>query len=149
MNTSLIAKIYQPGNCLYKMELIEIIKSSILLFSMLILLIIIASFGLFKIRNQAKRKKIGSIKKPKVEYLIKKTFNSNSIQKQQLTSDKKTSCPKPNHEKNLLKYKVVNNKMGNLSHKSNTDYQPNVYKFYEEFNTDQMFKIKPETKSDC
>ncbi len=40
------------------MELIDIIKSSILLFSLLLLTIIFISFGLFKIRNQAKDKRL-------------------------------------------------------------------------------------------
>ncbi|MFC2119833.1 hypothetical protein ACFLQ4_02060, partial [Bacteroidota bacterium] len=45
------------------MELIDIIKSSILLFSLLLLTIVFISFGLFKIRNQAKEKRL-SVKKP-------------------------------------------------------------------------------------
>jgi len=40
------------------MELIDIIKSSILLFSLLLLSIVFISFGLFKIRNQAKERRL-------------------------------------------------------------------------------------------
>ena len=40
------------------MELLDIIKSSILLFSLLLLTIVFISFGLFKIRNQAKDKRL-------------------------------------------------------------------------------------------
>jgi len=53
------------------MELIDIIKSSILLFSLLLLTIVFISFGLFKIRNQAKKEKLSVKKSTEKKFLPK------------------------------------------------------------------------------
>lgn len=129
------------------MELIDIIKSSILFFCLLILIIITVSFSLFKIRNQAKRKKMERGSHSKGEKLNKDDYVVKSVDKKQLQSDVKADTIKPLFKKNVEKFVVVNNKTENLSHKATeVNYHPKVYKFYQEFNSKVMFKIKAEDK---
>jgi hypothetical protein len=130
------------------MELIDIIKSSILLFSLLLLTIVFISFGLFKIRNQAKEKRL-SVKKPtdknnlpidtrKVEKL--------NIVKEELHSREKYVAVEKNRDNE--KFVVVNENI-KLDPVRNfrVNYHPNVYKFYGDLNSKIMFKIKPGTST--
>ena len=130
------------------MELIDIIKSSILLFSLLLLTIVFISFGLFKIRNQAKEKKI-SVKKyaekkllPKDEEKVKKL----NLKQEELSSKEKYEAVEKNTDNE--KFVVINKNIKSApAQKFRVNYHPNVYKFYGDLDSKIIFKIKPETSS--
>ena len=130
------------------MELIDIIKSSILLFSLVLLTIVFISFGLFKIRNQAKEKKI-SVKKsaekkllPKDEEKVKKL----NLKQEELSSKEKYEAVEKNIDNE--KFVVINkNTKSAPAQKFRVNYHPNVYKFYGDLDSKIIFKIKPETSS--
>ena len=130
------------------MELIDIIKSSILLFSLVLLTIVFISFGLFKIRNQAKEKKI-SVKKsaekkllPKDEEKVKKL----NLKQEELPSKEKYEAVEKNIDNE--KFVVINkNTKSAPAQKFRVNYHPNVYKFYGDLDSKIIFKIKPETSS--
>ena len=83
----------------------------------------------------------------KGEKLNKNDYVVKSVDKKQLQSDVKADTIKPLFKKNVEKFVVVNNKTENLSHKATeVNYHPKVYKFYQEFNSKVMFKIKAEDK---
>lgn len=130
------------------MELIDIIKSSILLFSLLLLTIVFISFGLFKIRNQAKDK-ILTIKKstdkkflPKDEEKVEKL----NLEQEELPFKEKYEAVEKNIDNE--KFVVVNQNI-KFAPVCNfrVNYHPNVYKFYGDLNSKIIFKIKPETSS--
>ena len=130
------------------MELIDIIKSSILLFSLLLLSIVFISFGLFKIRNQAKEKRL-SVKKPTDKKIL--PIGDDKVEKYNLEQEKvhppdRYAAVENNREKQ--KFVVINKniksaQVGNFR----VNYHPNVYKFYGDLNSKTMFKIKPETNT--
>lgn len=130
------------------MELIDIIKSSILLFSLVLLTIVFISFGLFKIRNQAKEKKI-SVKKsaekkllPKDEEKVKKL----NLKQEELSSKEKYEAVEKNIDNE--KFVVINKNIKSApAQKFRVNYHPNVYKFYGDLNSNIMFKIKPGTST--
>ena len=130
------------------MELIDIIKSSILLFSLVLLTIVFISFGLFKIRNQAKEKKI-SVKKsaekkllPKDEEKVKKL----NLKQEELSSKEKYEAVEKNTDNE--KFVVINKNIKSApAQKFRVNYHPNVYKFYGDLDSKIIFKIKPETSS--
>lgn len=130
------------------MELIDIIKSSILLFSLLLLTIVFISFGLFKIRNQAKDKRL-TIKKstdkkflPKDEEKVEKL----NLEQEELPSKEKYEAVQKNIDNE--KFVVVNQNIKFAPVRNfRVNYHPNVYKFYGDLNSKIIFKIKPETSS--
>ena len=97
------------------MELIDIIKSSILLFSLLLLTIVFISFGLFKIRNQAKEKKL-NVKKPagkKILPIDAKKVEKLNIKQQELHSEEKYVDVEKN--KDDQKFVVINQNIKSTS----------------------------------
>jgi hypothetical protein len=130
------------------MELIDIIKSSILLFSLLLLTIVFISFGLFKIRNQAKEKRL-NVKKPSDKKILPtdtRKVEKLNIKQQELNSEEKYTSVENN--KDDEKFVVINENIKSTPvRKFRVNYHPNVYKFYGDLNSKIMFKIKPGTKT--
>jgi hypothetical protein len=130
------------------MELIDIIKSSILLFSLLLLTIVFISFGLFKIRNQAKEKRL-NVKKPSDKKILPtdtRKVEKLNIKQQELNSEEKYTSVENN--KDDEKFVVINENIKSTPvRKFRINYHPNVYKFYGDLNSKIMFKIKPGTKT--
>ncbi len=130
------------------MELIDIIKSSILLFSLLLLTIVFISFGLFKIRNQAKEKRL-TVRKSKEKKILPMDVNKAeelNIEQQELHTEEKYA----DDEKNIdnEKFVVINEYIKSAPVRNfRVNYHPNVYKFYGDLNSKIMFKIKPETNT--
>ncbi|MGB5850526.1 MAG: hypothetical protein WBH40_18705 [Ignavibacteriaceae bacterium] len=130
------------------MELIDIIKSSILLFSLLLLTIIFISFGLFKIRNQAKEKRL-SLKKPTDKNILpidaRKVEKLNTKQKELHSEDKYVAVEK---NRDNEKFVVINENIKSAPVRNfRVNYHPNVYKFYADLNSKIMFKVKPGTST--
>ena len=130
------------------MELIDIIKSSILLFSLLLLTIVFISFGLFKIRNQAKEKRL-NVKKPtgkKILPIDTKKVEKLNIKQQELHSEEKYVDVEKNRDDQ--KFVVINENIKSKPIRNfRVNYHPNVYKFYGDLNSKIMFKIKPGTRT--
>ena len=130
------------------MELIDIIKSSILLFSLLLLTIVFISFGLFKIRNQAKEKGLTTKKSTEKKILPTDTrkVEKLNIKQQELHSEEKHVDIEKNRDDQ--KFVVINQNLKSTSvRKFRVNYHPNVYKFYGDLNSKIMFKIKPGTST--
>ena len=124
------------------MELIEIAKSSIIFLSIGLMIFIISALLFFKIRNRAKKEKNLS---PKSEQL--NVVNLSSVSKQDLST---TSIIKDKvkqvSELSYKKFEVINDKVETSAIKNiHINYHSNVYKYYEEFNSKMMFKLKVET----
>lgn len=130
------------------MELIEIIKSSILLFSLLLLTIVFVSFGLFKFRNQAKEKRL-AVKKfteKNILPIVEENVEKLNLEQEELPSKEKYEAVKKNL--NNEKFVVINENIKSAPlHNFRANYHPNVYKFYGDLNSKIMFKIKPGTSS--
>lgn len=130
------------------MELIDIIKSSILLFSLLILTIVFISFGIFKIRNQAKEKRLNA-KKPTVKKILPidaKKVEKLNIKQQELHSEEKYVDVEKNRDDQ--KFVVINENIKSKPIRNfRVNYHPNVYKFYGDLNSKIIFKIKPESNT--
>ena len=130
------------------MELIDIIKSSILLFSLLLLTIVFISFGLFKIRNQAKDKRLTIKKSADKKFLPKDEGNVEklNLEQEELPSKEKYEAVQKNIDDE--KFVVVNQNIKFAPVRNfRVNYHPNVYKFYGDLNSKIIFKIKPETSS--
>ena len=130
------------------MELIDIIKSSILLFSLLLLTIVFISFGLFKLRNKAKEKRL-SVKKTKDKKILpidtRKVEKSNIEQEDSHSKEKYVAVEKKINDE---KFVVINeNIKSDLVRNFRVNYHPNIYKFYGDLNSKIMFKIKPATST--
>ncbi len=130
------------------MELIDIIKSSILLFSLSLLTILLISFGLFKIRNQAKKKRL-NVKKSTEEKILpidKEKVKKLNIVKEELHPEGKNLGVEKNTSNE--KFVVINKNIKSASVRNfRVNYHPNVYKYYGDLNSKIMFKIKPVTKT--
>ena len=128
------------------MELIDVIKSSILLFSLLLLTIVLISFVLFKIRNQAKERKL-SVKKladKKILPIDAKKVEKYNLEEEEFHSGEKVEDVKNN--RNNEKFVVINKNIKSAPVSNfHVNYHPNVYKFYGDLNSNTMFKIKPGT----
>ncbi len=130
------------------MELIDIIKSSILLFSLLLLTIVFISFGLFKIRNQAKEKRLTVKKSTEKKFLPidEKKFEKLNFEQEELHSEEKYKVVEKNIDNE--KFVVINQNIKSAQvHNFRVNYHPNVYKFYGDLNSNIMFKIKPGTST--
>ena len=130
------------------MELIDIIKSSILLFSLLLLTIVFISFGLFKIRNQAKEKRL-TVRKSKEKKILPMDVNKAeelNIEQQEFHTEEKYVTDEKNIDNE--KFVVINEYIKSAPVRNfRVNYHPNVYKFYGDLNAKIMFKIKPETNT--
>jgi hypothetical protein len=130
------------------MELIDIIKSSILLFSLLLLTIVFISFGLFKIRNQAKEKRL-TVKKSTEKNILpisEENVEKLNLEQEELPSKEKYEAVKKNIDNE--KFVVINENIKSAPlHNFRVNYHPNVYKFYGDLNSKIMFKIRPGTSS--
>ena len=130
------------------MELIDIIKSSILLFSLLLLTIVFISFGLFKIRNQAKEKRL-TVKKSTEKNILpigEDNVEKLNLEQEELPSKEKYEAVKKNIHNE--KFVVINENIKSAPlHNFRVNYRSNVYKFYGDLNSKIMFKIKPGTSS--
>ncbi len=130
------------------MELIDIIKSSILLFSLLLLTIVFISFGLFKIRNQAKEKRLTVKKSTEKKFLPidEEKVEKLNLEQEELPSKEKYEAVEKNIDNE--KFVVINKNIKSApAQKFRVNYHPNVYKFYGDLDSKIIFKIKPETSS--
>ena len=130
------------------MELIDIIKSSILLFSLLLLTIVFISFSLFKIRNQAKEKR-RTVKKSTVKKFlpkgVEKVEKLNIVQEELHSEEKYVAVEKKLDDE---KFVVINKNIKSAPVRNyHVNYHPNIYKFYGDLNSKIMFKIKPGTRT--
>lgn len=130
------------------MELIDIIKSSILLFSLLLITIVFISFGLFKIRNQAKEK-ILTVKKStekKILLMDEEKFEKLNLEQEEFPSKEKYEAVEKNIDNE--KFVVINQNIKSAPIRNfRVNYHPNVYKYYGDLNSKIMFKIKPGTST--
>ncbi|MCH7773649.1 MAG: hypothetical protein IH784_04480 [Bacteroidetes bacterium] len=130
------------------MELIDIIKSSILLFSLLLLTIVFISFGLFKIRNQAKEKRL-TVKKSTEKNILpigEENVEKLNLEQEELPSKEKYEAVKKNIDNE--KFVVINEYIKSAPVRNfRVNYHPSVYKFYGDLNCKIMFKIKPGTST--
>jgi len=121
------------------MELIEIVKSSIIFFSLVFVLLMLIAFGLYKIRNQAKKDDAFSTK---YERLSRKDSSSKSAGDLSISGDLNIGLkrvPKIPHQK----FEVVNEKVDiESSEEIHINYHSNVYRYYEESCSQKMFKIQ-------
>ena len=130
------------------MELLDIIKSSILLFSLLLLTIVFISFGLFKIRNQAKDKGLTVKKSTDKNFLPidEEKVEKINLEQEELPSRKKYETVEKNIDNK--KFVVINENIKSAPLQNfRVNYHPNVYKFYGDLNSKMTFKIKPKTNS--
>ena len=130
------------------MELIDIIKSSILLFSLLLLSIVFISFGLFKIRNQAKERRL-TVKKfteKKLLPIAEEKVEKLNLKQKELPSKEKYETAEKNIDNE--KFVVINKNIKSAPVQNfRVNYHPNVYKFYGDLNSKIIFKIKPGTST--
>ena len=123
------------------MELIEIAKSSIIFLSIGLMIFIISALLFFKIRNRAKKEKNLSLKHDQLNFV---NLSSDSKQDLSTTSIKKDR-EKQISELSYKKFEVINDKVETSSIKNiHINYHSNVYKYYEEFDSKMMFKLKVE-----
>jgi hypothetical protein len=130
------------------MELLDIIKSSILLFSLLLLTIVFISFGLFKIRNQAKDKRLTVKKSTDKNFLPidEEKVEKINLEQEELPSRKKYETVEKNIDNK--KFVVINENIKSAPLQNfRVNYHPNIYKFYGDSNSKLTFKIKPKTNS--
>ncbi len=117
------------------MELIDIIKSSILLFTFSIVLTVVIAFLYSKIRNQAKVS-ISTNHKDLVQYKVKSSsqlLNGGNVQLRK--SDFESENKKNSLIRNHPKFKVVNgNQKADFSQNFKIDYRHNVFTYYEDSN---------------
>lgn len=122
------------------MELIDIIESSVILFTFSLLMVLIISYALYKIRNQAKTNYLGQFnrtygKKLKNGINRVKVLNKTDTPHEYLNDSKKQKSKK---------FVVVNEELkANMLKNLHFNTQQSIYKFYEEFSSEAMFKIKP------
>jgi hypothetical protein len=114
----------------------------------LLLTIIFISFGLFKIRNQAKDKRLTVKKSTDKNFLPidEEKVEKINLEQEELPSREKYEALEKNIENE--KFVVINKNIKSAPLKnSRVNYHPNVYKFYGDLNSKMTFKIKPGTNS--
>lgn len=122
------------------MELIDIIKSSVVLFIFSLLMVLIISYTLYKIRNQAKTKNLGYFNRTEGKNLRAVSLQDNKSQGiLEPVKLKNASIIDSKNRFTVLNKKVQSEQI--IALRSINQY--NIYKFYEEFNSKKMFKIKP------
>ena len=123
------------------MELIEIVKSYIIFLILGLIILIISVFVFFKFRNRAKKEKNLSLKHDQLNFV---NLSSDSKQDLSTTSIKKDR-EKQISELSYKKFEVINDKVETSAIKNiHINYHSNVYKYYEEFDSKMMFKLKVE-----
>jgi len=126
------------------MELIDIIRSSIILFIVISAAIVFLSFALYKIRNQAKRTKSSIIAQNNINMI---EINPEKIEQKSEIIEQKTLNLSPLKTETKEHFEVVNNNFnvnaGQTKWRSN-NYRTNVFKFYENAVSSEMFKVKVE-----
>lgn len=119
-----------------------------MLFSLLLLTIVFISFGLFKIRNQAKEK-ILTVKKStekKILLMDEEKFEKLNLEQEELPSKEKYEAVEKNIDNE--KFVVINQNIKSAPIRNfRVNYHPNVYKYYGDLNSKIMFKIKPGTST--
>ncbi|GBD86342.1 hypothetical protein BMS3Abin03_00259 [bacterium BMS3Abin03] len=128
------------------MELIDVIKSSIILFIVITAVVVFFSFGLYKIRNQAKRTKSSTIAQNNIN--VVENNPSGTVQNSESNGQKTLTTDKLKVKTNE-RFKVVNNNSDDNTGRSNwrsNNYHINVFKFYENTVSSEMFKIKVEDR---
>jgi len=123
------------------MELIEIVKSSIIFFSLGLIILVIFAFLFVKVRNRAKEEKDLS---PRVDNLNIRNLSPVNSQASLISPGLKDKA-KHVTELNYKKFEVINDKVEPTTLKNiPINYHSNVYKYYEEFDSKMMFKLKVE-----
>jgi hypothetical protein len=103
-------------------------------------MVLIISYALYKIRNQAKTNYLGQFNRTNGKKLKNKANTENALnekanQQEYLNDSKKQK---------LKKFVVVNEELkANMLKNLHFSTKQSIYKFYEEFNSEDMFKIKP------
>ena len=125
------------------MELIEILKSNIIFLSLGLIILIISIYVFFKFRNRAKKEKNLSLKRDHLNFV---NLSSGSKQDMSTTSMIKDKV-KQISELSYKKFEVINDKVETSAIKNiYINYHSNVYKYYEEFDSKMMFKLKVEIR---
>lgn len=124
------------------MELIDVIKSSILLFVVITTTIIFVSFAIYKLRNQAKIPKskfAGKIEGNSVEFKRLKNEQDEPPAKTETSKKKKLKSSQKTE-----RFQIVNSFQSNSRRKNRNGYKNelDVYKFYTEAPSSDLFKIK-------
>jgi len=129
------------------MELYDIIKTDEFLISLYVGLILLISFLLFKIRNQAKKIEIAKfdISNPEKG----NNYESNEKKETQVLMDKESNLEKATlkikNEHHKVKFNVIN-KISEPQHNvsSNFKHSPLFSELYEKTESKRMFKLKPD-----
>jgi len=122
------------------MELIDIIKSSVILFIFSLLMVLIISYTLYKIRNQAKTKNLGYFNRNGSKKLGSAVLPGNRSAGRYPTVELQNETISDNEKRFIVVNREPREKRIDTLQLGN---QTNIYKFYEEFNSKIMFKIKP------
>ena len=128
------------------MELYDIIKSNEFLISVYAGLMLLISFILIKIRNQAKKKQAAKFKTSKQD----KDLNRNKEEKEIVlnttnqSSNSRIHTSINNAERYKKKFEVIN-KAPSVNYFSNSNFKlnPRFTEYYEGTNSKLMFKYKP------
>ena len=130
------------------MELNDIIKSNEFLISLYVGLIMLISFLIYKIRNQAKKNRNANINNPKPD--IGNTFNNDEKTEIQTENDNVSRAEKNisniNIEHHQEKFQVIN-KIPEVQYTLYSNFQ-NSSRFselYEKTDSSKMFKVKTHT----
>jgi hypothetical protein len=128
------------------MELIDLIKSNVFLISLYVGLILIISFIIYKIRNQAKYKKVGDFSSSKPDNGITNESEKNlKVQKLKDDSSNFENDTSNNFSERYKEKFIVMNKVqeDKRSLKSRPSRDPGFTEFYEITDSRLMFKFKP------
>lgn len=127
------------------MELIETVRSSIIPLSLAMIILLLIAFGVYKVRNQAKKvndsapnqnkfKQVDSSPEKRDDLVKTDDINVSSMQVSKLQKQK---------------FEVINDKIGLETLKEiRINYHSNVYKYYETTDSKKMFKLKVNKKDD-
>ena len=123
------------------MELIEILKSYIIFLSLGLIILIISVFVFFKFRNRAKKEKNLSLKRDQLNFVNLSSISKQGLSTKSIIKDR----AKQISELSYKKFEVINDKVETSAIKNiQINYHSNVYKYYEEFDSKKMFKLKVE-----
>ena len=129
------------------MELYDLIKTNEFLISLYVGLIMLISFLLFKIRNQAKKIEIAKFDNSKkvVENNQVKLERREIQREQEKESDVEKVTLKIENEHHKVKFKVVNKApQPQYNTYSNFQHSPLFLELYERTESKRMFKLKPD-----
>lgn len=129
------------------MEFYDIIKTNEFLISLYVGLIVLITFLLFKIRNQAKKIEIAKFSYSKPEGGNK--YDDNEKKETQIENDEESNLEKVTikfkNEPHKEKYKVIN-KISEPNYSLYSNFQHNALfsELYEKTTSIRMFKLKPD-----